>query len=176
MTNLKFKIAFFALFCFQPLCNAQHKHNPNTRFKTIQQDFKTIMGDWEGTLIYLDYSSGKPYEMPINININRIGKSNQFVFAKIYPNEPKANATDTVILSVDGKYINKEQITARQKQKNGNTQIITEQVGKDGNDNKEAIFRHTYTLGKKGFSKKKEVQFVGTTQWIKRHEYSCIKK
>lgn len=55
---------------------------------------------------------------------------------------------------------------------NGNIEIVTEYYGIDGNDNKSALIRHTYTVGKSIFIKKKQVQFKGKSEWINRHEYS----
>jgi hypothetical protein len=45
-------------------------------------------------------------------------------------------------------------------------------MGKDGNDDKEANFKHTYTFGATTFKIRKDVQFIGEKVWINRHEYS----
>lgn len=152
------------------MCSAQQS------FKTILNDFYTLSGTWEGSLTYLDYKSGKPYTMPANLVIKRIGKTNTFVFSNIYPNETNANSIDTLAISVDGKYIDKEVVKSRRKLPNGVVEIITEEFGKDGNDNKPATFRHTYTLGPTTYTTRKDVQFTGTTAWINRHEYAYKKK
>ena len=145
-------------------------------FKTLLKDFENISGRWQGSLTYLDYSSGKPYTMPANIEIKRIGKTNKFALSNIYPNETNANSIDTVTVSPDGKYIDKALVKSRRRLPNGDIEIVTEEPGKDGNDNKPATFRHTYTLGTTVFKKRKDVQFVGATEWIKRHEYAYTKK
>ena len=145
-------------------------------FQTIQKDFYKLSGTWEGSLTYLDYSSGKPYSMPADIEIKRIGKTNKFVFSNIYPNETSANSIDTISISADGKYIDKELVKSRRKLPNGDIEIITEEFGKDGNDNKPATFRHTYTFGSTTYKNRKDVQFTGETEWINRHEYSYKKK
>jgi hypothetical protein len=152
------------------ICSAQ------ISFKTIQKDFGKLSGTWKGSLTYLDYSSGKPYTMPADIEIKEISKSNKLVFMNIYPNETSANSIDTISFSTDGKYIDKELIKSRRKLPNGNIEIITEEYGKDGNDNKPATFRHTYTLGKTIYKKRKDVQFSSETAWINRHEYTYTKK
>lgn len=148
------------------ICNAQ------SSFKAIPKDFNTLIGSWQGSLTYLDYSSGKPYTMPADIVITRLNKTNSFIFSNIYPNELSANSTDTITISKDGTYINKEIVKSRRKLANGNISIITEELGKDGNDNKPATFRHTYSFGKTNFIMRKDVQFIGETNWINRHEYS----
>jgi hypothetical protein len=136
------------------------------------KDFEVLVGMWQGSLTYLDYSSGKPYTMPADVEIKRIPKTNSFVFSNLYPKEPKANAADTIIISTDGKYIDKQLIKSVKKLKDAGLEIITEETGKDGNDSKQATFRHTYIISKKVFVKKKEIQFVGETTWVKRHEYA----
>ena len=140
-------------------------------FKKILQDYQRLSGSWVGALTYLDYSSGKPYTMPANLEIARVGKTSSFIFSNIYPNETSANSSDTLTISNDGKYLNAERIKSRTQLNNGYVMIITEEPGKDGNENKPATFRHTYTLGKTTFKNKKEVQFIGKKNWIKRHEY-----
>jgi hypothetical protein len=95
------------------ICSAQ------VSFKTILKDFTKLSGSWQGSLTYLDYSSGKPYTMPADIEVNRIDKSNKFIFSNSYPNEKSANSIDTVSLSKDGKYINNELIKSRRKLPNG---------------------------------------------------------
>jgi hypothetical protein len=140
------------------------------------KDFKLFEGNWNGSLTYMDYSSNKPYTMPANINVKQIRKTNQLVFLNTYPDEPKANSADTITISKDGKMLNKETVKSIQKLGDGNTEIITETTGVDGNDNKPALLRHIYIVGKKKFVIRKEVQFVGQTEWLKRHEYNYTKK
>jgi hypothetical protein len=166
----KIYVTIIITFLTTTICSAQ------ISFKTIQKDFYKLSGAWEGSLTYLDYSSGKPYTMLADIAIQRIGKTNKFVFSNIYPNEPNANSIDTISISTDGKYIDKELVKSRRKLPNGDIEIITEELGKDGNDNKPATFRHTYTLGLRTYKKRKDVQFTGETEWINRHEYSYKKK
>ncbi len=139
---------------------------------TSVSDFNKLLGNWKGTLTYLDYSSGKPYTMPADLKIRRIGNTSQYSFLNIYPNEPKANSIDTFTISADGRSINKELIKSRKMLTKGNIEIVTEELGKDGNDNKEATIRHSYTFGKAKFKIIKEVQFISEQKWIKRHEYS----
>ena len=150
--------------------------NAQSNFKIIQKDFNKLSGTWQGSLTYLDYSSGKPYTMPADIDIKRINKTNKFVFSNIYTNEVSSNSIDTVSISTDGKYIDKELIKLRRKLPNGDIEITTEESGKDGNDNKPAIFRHTYTFGLTTYKNRKDVKFNGETEWINRHEYSYQKK
>ena len=144
--------------------------------KITSKDMNRFAGHWQGSLTYLDYSTGKPYTMPANVYIKTLEKGRKYEFARVYPNEPKANSTDTFSLSTDGKMLNNEAVTRNRKLANGNMKIVTETRGKDGNDNKMALIRHTYTVGKHAFSIIKEVQFEGEQVWIKRHEYAYTKE
>lgn len=170
MKKIRLYLTLIITLLITTICSAQNS------FKSIQKDFYKLSGTWEGSLTYLDYSSGKPYTMPADIEIKRIGKTNKFVFSNIYPNETNANSIDTISISTDGKYIDKELVKSRCKLPDGDIEIITEEFGKDGNDNKPATFRHTYTLGQTTYKNRKDVQFPGETEWINRHEYSYKKK
>ena len=138
--------------------------NAQTNYKTLLKDFQKTSGNWKGSLTYLDYSSGKPYTMPADVGIKRINKTNKFELSNIYPNEMNANSIDTIIISTDGKYIDKELVKSRKKLPDGDVEIITEATGEDGNDNKPATFRYTYTIGKMTYKKRKDVQFKGENE------------
>lgn len=143
--------------------------------KVSVKDFKPVFGKWEGTLTYLDYTSGKPYTMPCNINISA-DKSNPFqlLFAVEYPNEPKANGIDTIRISKGGDMIDDESLISKEK-KRGVLRIVTEKNGVDGNDSRKALLRYTYEADRNSFSKKKEVKFEGEEKWIVRHEYKMTR-
>jgi hypothetical protein len=135
------------------------------------KDFKTAFGKWTGTLTYLDYTSGKPYTMPANIIIRGDEKNAQQLILSIeYPNEPKANGNDTLVISADGTMLDGAMVVSKEK-KGGVLQVITERIGVDGNERRKAIIRHIYTISKKKFSNKKEVKFDGEERWILRNEY-----
>jgi hypothetical protein len=167
---MKIGIALFITVITMQYCAAQ------INYKLVIKDFKKLEGSWDGSLTYLDYSTGKPFTMEANVEIKRLHKTNNFIFTNIYPKEASANSSDTIAISTDGKYIDDELIKSRTKLDKGIVIIISEQIGNDGNDNKPALFKHTYTFQKKKFSIKKEVQFVGTMDWVKRHEYTYIRK
>ena len=135
-------------------------------------DFATALGAWKGKLTYLDYSSGKPYTMPANviISVNEKGKG-EIVLALIYPDEPKANGNDTLVISKNGMELNGAKLVSKKITSDGSVQIITDKEGTDGNDNKKALLRHVYTINKNNFSNRKEVRFAGTDKWILRNEY-----
>ncbi|MDQ6814268.1 MAG: hypothetical protein M3040_11050 [Bacteroidota bacterium] len=138
----------------------------------ISRDVQQLLGEWKGTLAYLDYTSKKPFTMPANVKISGLANNHQLVFSNVYPNEPKANNVDTIMLTNHGKMLGREVAKSRRLLSNGNIEIVTEYSGVDGNDNKPALIRCTYTFGKSIFMKRKDVQFVGYHEWITRHQYS----
>ncbi len=144
--------------------------------KVSSKELQPLVGNWKGSLTYLDYSSGKPYTMPADIDIRQEKKSNLLFLSNLYPDEPKANSMDTLTISHNGQMINNATVRLNRKLKNGNREIVTEIAGFDGNDNKQATIRTTYTFGKGIFTNIKEVQFADQDVWIKRHEYSYTRK
>jgi hypothetical protein len=133
------------------------------------KDLFNSVGSWEGKLTYLDYSTGKPYTMSANIKISLTENKNGYIIGYEYPNEPQANSRDTTYIM--NNLFGKDKIVDFKKAADGGFTLVTEIVGKDGNDNKKAILRHTYILKPNTFSIIKEVKFDGTDKWIKRNEY-----
>lgn len=134
------------------------------------KDFKPAFGKWKGSLTYLDYSSGKPYAMPVNIKITA-NKQQGLILSLEYPDEPKANGKDTLIISANGAMLDGATVVSNKKNKDGIREVITERNGTDGNDNRKAILRHIYRIGKKVFISRKEVRFEGEEKFILRNEY-----
>jgi len=136
-------------------------------------DFKPVLGNWKGTLTYLDYSSGKPYTMPANVSISIDTKNNnQIIFSYQYPNEPKSNGSDTLQIKSNGTMLDQATVSLKKINTDGSIQIETERNGIDGNDNKKAILKHVYLISSKQFINRKEVKFMGEQNWIKRNEYN----
>ena len=153
---------FFILFCIYS--NAQS-------FQI--KDLATSVGNWEGKLTYLDYSSGKPYTMSANIKISLTEDKTGYIMGYEYPKEPHANSIDTTFIV--NNLFGKDKIVEFNKAADGGFTLITEIEGEDGNDNKKAILRHTYSLKKNTYSVVKDVKFNGTYKWIKRNEYFVYK-
>lgn len=168
--SIKTCLAVLLAVCSAAICSGQKSS------KAIVDDFNSLVGSWQGSLTYLDYTSGKPYTMPADVEIKRVEGTNKFTFSNIYPKEQSANSVHIMTISEDGQLIDMESVKTVRKLENGDTEIITEEKGKDGNDNRPATFRHTYVIGKHQYSKRKEVQFEGDTAWVKRHEYTYIRK
>ena len=139
-------------------------------------DFRQLSGQWKGTLSYLDYTSNKPFTMPAFVTVSPTADSNSFVLYTRYSEEPKANAADTLSLKNNGRYINDERVISRTKTLSGHWEIITENAGVDGNENRQAIFRHIYTIGPNEFIRRKDVRFTDEAHWFTRYTYSFTRQ
>jgi len=138
--------------------------------------FKNLTGCWQGTLNYSGTMIRKPYTTTAELLIKQIGKSSKFEFLHAYTKDPSDNVADTITISKDGKKLNHETIKSKQYTPEGNLEIITEVSGFDHDNNKAAIVRQTYTIGKQLYTYKKEVQPEGQTDWLERHKFSYVRK
>ena len=89
-----------------------------------------------------------------------------------FPNEPSANGNDTLRICNEGTLLDQAAVTSKRFFEKGKLEIITERVGLDGNEKREALIKHTFVLSNGIFSNRKDVRFEGETPWIKRNEYS----
>lgn len=137
-------------------------------------DLAASVGNWEGNLTYLDYSSGNPYTMQANIKISFTADKKGYIMGYEYPKEPHANSRDTTYTNEN--FFGKERIVEFNKDAHGGFRLVTEIDGQDGNDNKKAVLKHIYVLQSNSYTIKKEVKFDGTDKWIKRHEYVFVRK
>ena len=160
ITLTKILIVFTFLFSFESFAQ-------NT---VTTDDLLTLLGDWTGTLTYIDYSSNKPYTMPANLIVKQGKNENQLILFNIYPKEPKANNKDKIKISKNGKLLNNYAVKSKQRLSNGQIQITTEYSGKD--NNKKALIRSLYILGENQFVIRKEVKYENSDQWLKRNEFN----
>jgi len=142
--------------------------------KITSDDLKTIIGNWEGSITYLDYQTNKPFTMPANLMVKPGKNENQLVLNNTYPNEPKANGSDKIKITKNGLRLNKNVVTSRTGLENGGLQIQTEHEAKD--DRKKALIRYSYIIGSDLFVIRKEVKFEKAGNWIKRSEYKYHRK
>lgn len=136
------------------------------------KDLQNLTGaQWMGTLSYLDYGKNTKVSIPSNLTVTQ-SKENKtsWIFEYQYPDEPKANSKKIVAISEDGKTFNDETVVERTSLADKSLRIVTEKSGTD--NDKKALFRYTYLLGKTNFSIKKEVRYEGTNEFFLRNEYS----
>jgi len=138
--------------------------------KITSDDLSAIEGKWVGTLKYLDYSSNKTTSIKSNLTVTRaVGEPNVWTFDYVYPDEPKANSKDRVILSPDGKIIDGETVSEVSKS-NGGVKLVTLKAGTD--NGLTSVFRFTYEISKDLFLIRKEVKAEGSTEYFERNTYS----
>jgi len=142
--------------------------------KVLSEDIKMIIGNWQGTITYLDYQSNKPFSMPANLEVKAGKDQFNLILNYMYPNEPKANSSDKIKVDKSGSRINKKEVVSRKVLENDIIEIQTLDDGKD--DNKDALIRYTYFIGASSFIIRKEVQFDNNSDWIKRSEYNFLKQ
>ncbi|MDI1241691.1 MAG: hypothetical protein PSX80_07195 [bacterium] len=133
------------------------------------KDLKPLEGQtWIGTLTYRDYGSGKKTLIKSNLSVQK-KSGDVWSFSYVYPDEPKANSSSEVILAAEGKMLNGQIVASREKTKDGRLEIVTTEEGDD--DGKKALFRYTYSISRKVFEIRKDVQYIGETIWLERNTY-----
>jgi len=135
------------------------------------KELAPLVGEWKGTLTYIDYTSGKQVSIPAEISARQDEKNEHaFIVLYKYPEEPQENEYDTLTISSNGKMINDKKITSKTVKDDGNLVFVAEKQGED--NDKPATLRYTYTLGKKQFIIRKEIRFAGETNFSMRNEFS----
>lgn len=180
MANIfNFVKSFICVFTFICMISLSEIHaqqvvrtTPPEQPRLTTKDLNKLTGHWSGTLTYLDYTSGKPFTMPVAITIRQDSTNSfQLIRTTEYPKEPQANGVDTIILSADQTMINGFKLISTTNDPDGSLKFVTAEDGIDGNDNKKAVILQIFTVTKTTFVKRKEVRFEGEKEFILRNEY-----
>ena len=122
-------------------------------------DLAPLVGvQWNGTLMYVDYSSGNETKIPVRLTVEREDPQT-FILHFEYPQEPSANGSSTIAISNDGKTLADQTVLAKQDLFDGAIELVTESVGRD--NNRKASFTHTYVIGEETFTMEKHVRYEG---------------
>jgi hypothetical protein len=134
-------------------------------------DFGRLAGhSWKGVLTYRDYSSGKSTSIRSNLRVEGLASdSTAWLFHYRYPDEPKADGTDTVLVGMAGRMLDGASVIERTKGKDGSTSFVTRKTGRD--NNRPATIRTTFRIGGRSFSIRKQVQYEDETEWMERNRY-----
>ena len=124
---------------------------------------------WTGKLTYLDYSSKELVSIPAEVTVLNTEDSDAYIFINEYPDEPKANNTDTVRIEENGKKFGNETVTERISETEGILKIITSEDGMD--NDKPANIRHTYIISRNGYTVIKDVRYADESNFINRNTY-----
>ncbi|MCW3464916.1 hypothetical protein [Chitinophaga nivalis] len=145
-------------------------YQTNTRLKSNDLDGLTGK-NWSGSLIYRDYSTQKlvsiPTALTVTVSVKGTGSYN---FKTSYPKEPSHDNLQVIAITNKGQTIDGENVKARTLLPEGTLTFVTERKGVD--NDREALFRFTYRIGKTSFSRKQEVCYVGDSTWFMRNELS----
>lgn len=137
--------------------------------KVSAQDFVAIEGDWDGTLTYTDYSSGKPTVIAAKASVT-LSSNNKIGYTISYPDEPWEDSKSSMKISKDGRLLDGHVISERKTDEDGTLIITTQHRGED--DNRPAEIRQTYGLGTKNFYIRKDVLFDDSDTYLLRNTYA----
>ncbi len=140
--------------------------------KVSAEDLMKLTGArWTGTLTYLDYRSNKRVSIPSNLTVTQTaGDEPSWVFEYEYPDEPKANGKQMLKVEEGGAVFDGEKVVERTGLDDGGFRLVTMKRGRD--NDKDALFRFTYTLDRSTFTIKKEVRPEGAAEYFERNTYS----
>ncbi|MFY0607209.1 MAG: hypothetical protein JXR10_10860 [Cyclobacteriaceae bacterium] len=132
------------------------------------EDFKMLDNtNWEGTLTYLDYTSGKPTDvattMQMRISENTIEQDIQYVW------EPHKNVKSKTKIKKNGKFLGSQEVISKSFNKENKTVIITSTQGKD--DGRKATLYFTYEFDEDSYKVSKEVQLDDSEDRFVRNSY-----
>lgn len=139
--------------------------------RVTPQDLDRLAGPpWQGSLEYLDYSSGKHVELRAALRVERKpGTGLVWLLGISFPDEPGANGTSELVLSADGRELGGEAVLERSEVAGGILRIVTEAQGSD--DDRPATLRHVYRLGAREASSQKLVRPQGAAEFLERNVY-----
>ncbi|HEX8335402.1 MAG TPA: hypothetical protein VF621_01650 [Pyrinomonadaceae bacterium] len=145
---------------------------PQQSPRASADDLRGLTGArWTGTLTYLDYRSNKRVSIPSNLTVTRAdGDETAWVFEYEYSDEPKANGKRTLKVGDGGAVFDGGAVVEQTSLDGGGFRLVAEKQGED--NEREALFRLTYTLDRSTFSIKKEVRPEGAAGFFERSAYS----
>lgn len=136
------------------------------------QDFNFLNNsNWQGSLMYVNYSDNKEVFIPTSLTISI--KNNTVNLLTTYPNEPKANSKSVIKLRKKGTYFGNEKVDNIERRQDGSLLVKTSYNGRD--NGQKAIFYKFYELGVSSVIITKEVQLIGTHQTFIRNK-TTLKK
>ena len=140
--------------------------NAQAQNSITHDDLKTVLGEWTGSLTYLDYSTNEPVTMPANLKVEQGNDTLQLNLFSSYPNEPKANSKGRIKIAKNGIGLDNMPVKSLQRTSDGCLVIITRTNGRD--KNKKALMRKVYILGANQFIIRQDVKTEGTNVWLNR--------
>lgn len=158
---------------FTILCAMCFIINLNAQVTISTNDFKILDNtNWEGTLTYIDYQSGKPTDvatsMQIIISEKTIEQAIQYVW------EPDKNVNSRTKIKKNGTFLGNQKVVSKIVKEDGSMHIITTAKGKD--DGKKATLYYTYEFDSNNYKVTKEVQFTDSDERFMRNSYKYTRR
>ena len=142
---------------------------PSVEASVSVSDFEPIIGTgWTGSLNYLDYSSGKIVEIPVELDVSVSG-SQAIVYEIQYPGESQHNSKEKLVISDGGHSINGQSIVELVMNDEGISRIVTASRGRD--ENRNVDIQMTYSFTGELFEIQKKVRVDGEADWFVRNRY-----
>lgn len=143
------------------------------------KDLLLLRGTWKGNLTYRDYSSNTKEVIPVVIygwcKDDEESTCRTWTLKYEYPDEPKAKSEENFSIGNKGRSFNGATLIEKKRMKDGTLKFVTEEKGKDGNDDKPCVIRHVYQLSYHSFIITKLVRFDGETTFFERNEYNVTR-
>lgn len=142
------------------------------------EELKNFEGSWKGSLTYKDYSTGKETSIAATVVCHLAKPENEsrtWVMNFDYPGEKGHDHSEEYRINKEGTGISNKLLVEKTLLPDGSLKIILEEKGKDGNDQKPAIFHHIIKLSASTLTITKMVRFEGDQVFIKRNEYQFSK-
>jgi hypothetical protein len=133
-------------------------------------DLKPMVGNWAGLLSYLNYSDNKEVSIKATLTVV-MKKKNFFVLNFDYPDEAGHGSKEKYQIRNKGRNLNNQLVLERTVLEDGSINIVLEEKGKDGNDQKPSIFHHVLVLGINTFTITKLVKFENEDVFFQRNKY-----
>ena len=146
---------------------------------TIQPaELNKLEGTWNGTLAYKDYSSNNLVVIPVKIiglHKENNQKNRTWVLKFSFSKEPDVHYNIEYKINKTGTKISKATLAEKKISADGTLYLVTEERGKDGNDNKPCIIRHIIQLNDQSLIITKMVKFDNEAEYFQRNEYKVSK-
>ncbi len=143
--------------------------------RTVVQpgDLEKMEGAWLGFLFYKDYQSGQMQRIHASINVSRSAATtgNVWQLEYDYPREPGHKSTSTYILNKTGDSLGDAHVIERKTLPGGGISFTTESKGKDGNQQRAAVFHHIWTVQGDSLLITKMVRYENEDSFIMRNTY-----
>lgn len=143
----------------------------------LSTDLAPFHGNWNGELMYIDYTSGAETHIPANLSLAPLG-TNSWSIGFGYAEEPHANEMDTLLLSTDGRELDGFEVDEVMRFASDSVRVVLRATGED--DERPATLRKTWTAGPHTCTLRKEVLLLSPgsdepTDYFLRHEYRFMR-